>query len=300
MSSVEPYSDEHRIFLQGIMARGILNAEDVHMLLKMACRRCGVEIPVDGKGKMEKLKKFIQTINRELEPMGLQIKKALDEDTKQRAAFFVLCSTYDRSEETSQLTVKAMVDFSPNEIEYSKILMETIIRSEEKEISPTSALNCANYVKNSSANRKFTQQDGEMALKKFVDQKWLKYDSQKNQSQIRLATRFIAEMDPYLKEIRKKGDDQNEELDDEFVEMVKGIGLCHMCKNIVIRSIDCPDCNAKYHLYCIFQTADESAPEIGKCKGCRGAVHIRMKRNVHSLQNKDRKRKSQSRFDQGD
>lgn len=88
MSSCEPYSDEHRIFLQGIMARGILNAEDVHMLLKMACRRCGVEIPVDGKGKMEKLKKFIQTINRELEPMGLQIKKSFRRRHKTESSIF--------------------------------------------------------------------------------------------------------------------------------------------------------------------------------------------------------------------
>ena len=73
MSNWEPYSDEHRIFLQGIMARGILNAEEVHTLLKMACRRCNVEIPVDQKGKMEKLKRFIQTINKELESVGLQM-----------------------------------------------------------------------------------------------------------------------------------------------------------------------------------------------------------------------------------
>jgi len=41
----------------------------------MACRRCNVEIPVDGAGKIEKLKRFIQTINKELESVGLQIKK---------------------------------------------------------------------------------------------------------------------------------------------------------------------------------------------------------------------------------
>ena len=170
MSNWEPYSDEHRIFLQGIMARGILNAEEVHTLLKMACRRCNVEIPVDGKGKMEKLKRFIQTINKELECLGLQIKKALDEDARTRAAFFVLCNNYDRSQEASQLTVKAMVDFSPNEMEYFKLLLETILRSDEKEITPTAALNCANYVKNPNANKRFTQQDGEVALKKFVEQ----------------------------------------------------------------------------------------------------------------------------------
>lgn len=295
MSNLEPYSDEHRIFLQAIMARGILNAEEVHTLLNMACRRCKVEIPTDPKGKMEKLKRFIQTINKELESVGLQIKKALDEDAKTRAAFFVLCNNYDRSQEVSQLTVKAMVDFSPNEMEYFKILLENILKSNDKEISPTSALNCANYVKNSNVNRKFTQQDGESALKKFVEHKWMKYDHPRNQNQLRLSTRFLAEMDPYLKETYKKCTEQNEEdLDEDFVEMARGIGKCQLCQNLVIRSVDCPNCRANYHLYCIYQTAKEEMPEAGRCKSCNADVPIRMKRKPISSQNKERKRKSQS------
>lgn len=297
MSNLEPYSDEHRIFLQGIMARGILNAEEVHTLLNMACRRCKVEIPVDSKGKMEKLKHFIQTINKEIECIGLQIKKALDEDAKTRAAFFVLCNNYDRSQEASQLTVKAMVDFSSNEMEYFKILLENILKSNDKEISPTSALNCANYVKNPSANRKFTQQDGELALKKFIEHKWMKYDHPRSQSQLRLSTRFLAEMDPYLKETYKKCTEQNEEdLDEDFVEMAKGIGKCQLCQNLVIRSVDCPNCRLNYHLYCICQTAKEAMPETGQCKSCKADVPIRMKRKPSSNQNKERKRKSQSTF----
>lgn len=301
MSNWEPYSDEHRIFLQGIMARGILNAEEVHTLLKMACRRCNVEIPVDGKGKMEKLKRFIQTINKELECLGLQIKKALDEDARTRAAFFVLCNNYDRSQEASQLTVKAMVDFSPNEMEYFKLLLETILRSDEKEITPTAALNCANYVKNPNANKRFTQQDGEVALKKFVEQKWMKFDNPRSQSQIRLSTRFLAEMDPYLKEIHKKCNEQDEEdLEDDFLEMAKGIGKCLLCQNLVIRSVDCPDCQEHYHLYCIFQTANETSPETGKCKSCKADVPIRMKRKSSFNHLKERKRKSQSNFNDDD
>ena len=300
MSNWEPYSDEHRIFLQGIMARGILNAEEVHTLLKMACRRCNVEIPVDQKGKMEKLKRFIQTINKELESVGLQIKKALDEDARNRAAFFVLCNNYDRSQEVSQLTVKAMVDFSSNEMEYFKILLETILKSNDKEISPTSALNCANYVKNANSTKRFTQQDGELALKKFVEHKWMKYDNPNYQSQLRLSTRFLAEMSPYLQEIYKKGSEQNDDVDEDFVEMARGIGACHLCKHIVVRSVDCPNCQVRYHLYCIFQTAKENSPEIGKCKACNTDVPMRIKRKQNSNPIKDRKRKSHSRFNDDD
>ena len=301
MSNWEPYSDEHRIFLQAIMAPGILNAEEVHTLLKMACKRCNVEIPTDGKGKMEKLKKFIQTINKELESVGLQIKKALDEDAKNRAAFFVLCNNYDRSQEASQLTVKSMVDFSANEMEYFKIILETILKSNDKEISPTSALNCANYVKNANSSKRFTQQDGESALKKFVEHKWMKYDNPNYQSQIRLSTRFLAEMDPYLKEIRKKCTEQNEdEFDEDYLEMAKGIGKCQLCQNIVVRSVDCPNCQVNYHLYCVFQTVKDNTPELGKCKACNADVPIRIKRKTNSNPSKDRKRKSHTRFNDDD
>ena len=79
MANLEQYSDEHRIFLQGIMSKGILNAEEVHSLLRMACGRCKVETPVDRQGKLEKLKKFIITINKELGDLGLEIRKALED-----------------------------------------------------------------------------------------------------------------------------------------------------------------------------------------------------------------------------
>ena len=184
-----------------------------------------------------------------------------------------------------------------------KILLETILKSEEKEVSPTTALNCANYVKNSTTNKRFTQQDGELALKKFVEHKWLTYDDHKAQTQIRLSTRFLAEMDPYLKEIRRKCEGQDEEdLDDDLVEAAKGIGKCQLCQNLVIRSVNCPDCQVNYHLYCIVQTATDAKPDTGRCKACKANVPVPSKRHPHSTSShlKERKRKSQARFNEED
>ena len=293
MANLEQYSDEHRIFLQGIMSKGILNAEEVHSLLRMACGRCKVETPVDRPGKLEKLKKFIITINKELGDLGLEIRKALDEDSYTREAYFVLCNNYDRSDELSQLTCKAMVDFSRNEMEYFKLLLDSLLRSENKEISPTEALNCANYVQTFTPSRKFTQKDGEMAIKKFIDSKWLKYDSPQQQSQIRLSAKFLAEMTPYLRDIRNKYIEQNKGLEDGPLEIGKGIGHCQLCSHIVVRSIDCPSCGVNYHLYCIFSIASETRRELGRCIACKGDVPIPIGRNLGPNQTKHRKRKHQ-------
>lgn len=39
----EKYSDQHRIFLQGFMCRGILNLQEVIDLYTIARKRCGRE-----------------------------------------------------------------------------------------------------------------------------------------------------------------------------------------------------------------------------------------------------------------
>ena len=58
-------------------------------------------------------------------------------------------------------------------------------------------------------------------------------------------------MGPYLQEIYKKGSEQNDDVDEDFIEMARGIGACQLCKHIVVRSVDCPNCQVRYHLYCI-------------------------------------------------
>ena len=238
MANLERYSDEHRIFLQGIMSKGILNAKEADNLLRMACGRCKIEIPVYRQGRSEKITKFVMTINKELGDLGLEIRKAFDEDSHTKDSYYVLCNNYDRSGEPSQLTCKAMVDFSRNEMEYFKLLLDSLLRSENKEISPNEALNCANYVQTFTTSRKFTQKDGEMAIKKFIDSKWLKYDSPRQQSQIRLSVKFLAEMTHHSKDIRNKYIQQNKGLEDVPLEIGKGIGHCPLCNQIVVRSIN--------------------------------------------------------------
>ena len=89
-------------------------------------------------------------------------------------------------------------------------------------------------------NKKIQAQEAELILQKFKDHKWLGHpkfkDNTDDQGTIVLSTRFIFEMEPYLKEVYP-----NE------------VGKCSLCKKIIIRSIQCftDDCNCQYHVYCV-------------------------------------------------
>ena len=94
MPGKERYQDEHRIFLQGIMCRGILKERDVNSLHNKALRMCGISIPETKEEKNSLLAKNIQTINTELRKVGLLIKKGQDEDSGK--SFFLLVNTQSR------------------------------------------------------------------------------------------------------------------------------------------------------------------------------------------------------------
>lgn len=98
------YGDEHKVFLQGIISRGIMNSGEVMDMFCLACNRCGgkkaikisnyhhnrkymkcyylVELPEVQAERNEKLKNFIICINQEIRDLGLEIKKAIDEDSR--------------------------------------------------------------------------------------------------------------------------------------------------------------------------------------------------------------------------
>merc|ERR1719216_252603 len=88
------------------------------------------------------------------------------------------------------------------------------------------------------------------------------------------------------KKFEKKCAEQNDEFDEDYLEMAKGVGKCQLCQNIVVRSVDCPNCQVNYHLYCVFQTVKDDRPEIGKCKACSADVPIRIKTKMNSNSSK--------------
>ena len=139
-----------------------------------------------------------------------------------------------------------MVTFSTVELDYLKILVKHIMASETKEITQTFALNRIGDLN----PKKLTQQEAEKVLHKYNDHQWLRFSDDK--PNIRLSTRFVTEMEPYLRDVYK----------DIIVD-------CAFCHKLVIQSIKCENCDTYYHLYCVMACADRASDNNVKCKECK-------------------------------
>ena len=72
----------------------------------------------------------------------------------------------DRSDDSTQLTRKAMVDFQNFELEFMKLLLAEIMESEDREIGEIAAIQLHTKV----VTKKLGLQDGQEILNKFIDQ----------------------------------------------------------------------------------------------------------------------------------
>ena len=129
MPSAKPeYEDEHRLFLQGIMAKGVLNNKEVHSLHEKVLKMCNIEVPEKRKDLIDLLAKNIRTINNEIESVGLMIKKGVEEDTGESC--FMLVNTESRAVGGSKfLATKVQSQFSAAELDYLRwILVVTLLK----------------------------------------------------------------------------------------------------------------------------------------------------------------------------
>ena len=160
-SAAPEYEDEHRLFVQGIMAKGVLNNKEVHALHEKVLKICNIEIPEKKKDLIDLLAKNIRTINNEIERVGLMIKKGVEEDTGESC--FMLVNTQSRAVGGNKfLATKVQSQFSPAELDYlrlaknskpkktseilNRLLATEILQSGEKMITSRMALNLMDQV----------------------------------------------------------------------------------------------------------------------------------------------------------
>jgi len=266
------YGDAQRFFLQAMMQKGILNTKQVRDLFKFAIHKFDTQIE-DGQ-----LGTFVRTIDDKIKPLGMKIKSWSDEDSMRAQNNYVLCCTVQRSTEAfPMLTSRAMHDFDKKDIEFIKLMMNHILTSPTKQLSRQEALNLTREIK--TPGKSMSMAEAEKSIEAFVAKKWLKFCPRAEN--IRLSTRFLAEMENYLNGLRAEAEAEAAE-DEEAAEGHPGLGVgrCPYCPRIVVRWVCCETCQAHYHLSCLAKTAEvmgssgSNGGQVGKCKECKSAINL--------------------------
>ncbi|XP_030646584.1 non-structural maintenance of chromosomes element 1 homolog [Chanos chanos] len=206
--------DSHRRFLQTMMSNGIIDNIQARALHQHCCEvHSGHYIP-------DKLDEFIDVINAQLQPMFMNIRKAMSEEDGLQYYALVNLTETDITRMSS--------DYADNELELFRKAMDLIVDSENGTASSTDILNCADTLQ----TKKLRKKEAELVLNKFVQDKWLN----EKHGEYTLSTRCITEMDQYIRTM--------------YRDLVK---ICHVCHNIALQSQMCenPGCGIKMHLPCV-------------------------------------------------
>jgi len=239
------YGDVHRMFVQAMMNRCTIAASEFSPLFEMICKNCNIQLDTYTKG--DKQKALIVATNKVLESKcNMKVIKVYDEELTKKVSSLVLINRTDRSRDTNKLTIKDQLTFAPHELEYLKLILDEIMENPMRQINSTKALNVS---KNMDKNTKKIQpHEAEAILQKFKDNKWLV----EKDGIILLSTRFIYEMEPFLKDV-----------------YTNYVNQCSLCRKIAIRCVECPNenCDSKYHVFCVRQIkVDTGSPKCMQCK----------------------------------
>lgn len=246
------FDDEHRIFVQGIMCKGILNQKEVTALHEKALKACNIEIPEKKVEKQELLVKMMTVINDSLEKVGMVVRKGVDEDTGD--SFFMLVNTQERTTASggTDLARKVQGQWSAAELEYLRLLATEMLQSESKTITCTTALNLTRNV----AGKALTMQEAEKTINKLMLGKWLK---QLPREQFALGVRFLGEMEGWMSDV-----------------LEGAVTKCPTCRKVVVRGSDCHNCDSIYHKFCLNRQARAAREAGGKlnCKKCKAELPV--------------------------
>ena len=251
MPSRDNYSDEHRIFLQGMMCRGVLDYNEVWDLTRRTLKACNIEIPEKKKECIDMALDIIQVINAEVSKLGLKIIKGIDEDTG-KACFMLINNSSRMIGASRDLGTNVQSQWSPLELEYLRLVATEILLSDEKVISNRQALQLTDQV-GKNGGKRMTMEAAENAINKLMTARWLKVVE--GNSKLALDVRFVGEMESWMVEII--GADK--------------MAYCKSCHKLVVRGVYCDNCDTvAWHLFCLEKVA--SAGTDVKCLDCNSLV----------------------------
>ena len=195
MPSRDHYSDEHRIFLQGMMCRGVLDSNEVHDLLRRTLKACHIDIPQKKEECKIMISDIVQIINDEISTLGMKIIRGNDEG---KPCFMLINNSSRMVGNNRDLGTSVQSQWSALELEYLRLVATEIIQSEDRVISNSLALQLTDEVGN-NGGRRMTMKGAEVTVKKLLAARWLKLVEGNNK--LALDVRFIGEMESWMVEI---------------------------------------------------------------------------------------------------
>lgn len=226
-------NDSHRLFIQCIMNRGILDHAEVKRLYGLF--RTKFQEDADE----AHLAQFVLTASRALAPFHMEIKKAVEEVAGTH--FYVLINTVEAP--FHQLAA----DFSEKELEFFKALVEKVIESDEGLLPEVDALNLADGMQ----FKKLSKKEAEAAILKLAGRKWLNTEDANGQLHVTLSARSITELGQYLREL--------------YPDSVRD---CNLCKRLCIRGQCCSECSCKIHVSCSRRYFEQRQGSAACCPDC--------------------------------
>lgn len=212
-----------------MMANGIVDEKKAKNLHKRCCESYKSHYAAD------KLDDFVNTINTHLQPMFMQIRKGVSEDSGDQ------CYALVNMAETE--ITRLSTDYADNELELFRKAIDLIVASESGRASSTDILNSAD----SMTSKKLKKSETEHLLSRLVHDKWLT----EKQGEYSLSTRCIIEMESYIRTM--------------YPDQVK---MCHICHNIALQCQMCdnPACEIKIHAPCVSRYFHRQAEP--RCPAC--------------------------------
>ncbi|KAF8557236.1 hypothetical protein OG21DRAFT_1505435 [Imleria badia] len=217
-------NDVQRLFLQAVFSRGILSFKHAQVLWGKCIDAVKAADPTLGANFDESRQawdKFVSEINKSLNPLDLEFRHLMDEQTG--VEMYAVVNTKD--DEIAQMAT----DYTALEISYFKAVVEQIMLA-SREAYSVSSLAALREV--SSLKSSMTKSQAESVLASLVAKGWLLKSKRARYS---LSTRALLELLPYLKS----------NYPEECLE-------CTICLEIVTRGAGCntPNCKTKMHYHC--------------------------------------------------
>ncbi|XP_031556913.1 non-structural maintenance of chromosomes element 1 homolog [Actinia tenebrosa] len=200
----------HRLFLRTLMSRQFMKEGEIKTIYQKSCEAYDEDCSDD------QFQGFINTVNRSLKPLFLEIRHVVSEDNG--VLYFGLINT------TEDEHSKMATDYSPNDITLFKKAIDLIINSDDGTVSSLDLINCA-----ADLEKKMACSYTEKLLERLVLDKWMDESS----GIYSLGGRAMLELEQYLRRV----------YEDDIVE-------CMMCKKIALKCQTCEQCEGKLHKHC--------------------------------------------------